>query len=76
MLIITLQRAKCIGCNYCQEIAPEQYRMSKKDGKAVLLHARNRNGFHTVKLHGVDAIENNLKAEEACPAKIIKVKIQ
>lgn len=76
MLIITLQRAKCIGCNYCQEVAPEQYRMSKKDGKAVLLHARNRNGFHTTKLYGDDVIESNLKAEEGCPAKIIKVKLQ
>ncbi len=76
MLIITLQRAKCIGCNYCQELAPEQYRMSKKDGKAVLLHARERNGFHTVKLHGDEFLEANLKAEEGCPAKIIKVKVQ
>jgi ferredoxin len=76
MLIITLQRAKCIGCNYCQEVAPEEYRMSKKDGKAVLLHARNRNGFHTVKLHDVSKFEDNLKAAEGCPTKIIKVKLQ
>ncbi len=76
MLIITLQRAKCIGCNYCQELAPEQYRMSKKDGKAVLLNARERNGFHTVKLHDDSLTEVNFKAEEACPAKIIKVKLQ
>ena len=75
MLIITLQRAKCIGCNYCQEVAPEQYRMSKKDGKAVLLHARERSGFYTVKLHDVSALETNLKAEEGCPSKIIKVKM-
>ena len=75
MLIITLQRAKCIGCNYCQEIAPEHFRMSKKDGKAVLLHARERSGFHTVKLHDMSVLESNLKAEEACPAKIIKVKV-
>lgn len=76
MLIITLQRAKCIGCNYCQEVAPEQYRMSKKDGKAVLLHARERSGFHTVKLHDDELLEVNLKAAEACPSKIIKVKQQ
>lgn len=76
MLIITLQRAKCIGCNYCQEVAPEQYRMSKKDGKAVLLHARARNGFHTVKLFDEALAEDNFMAEEGCPAKIIKVKLQ
>ena len=76
MLIITLQRAKCIGCNYCQELAPGQYRMSKKDGKAVLLNARERNGFHTVRLYDDSFIEANFKAEEACPTKIIKVKLQ
>ena len=76
MLIITLQRAKCIGCNYCQEVAPDQYRMSKKDGKAVLLHARDRNGFYTVKIHDDELLEVNIKAEEGCPSKIIKVKLQ
>lgn len=76
MLIITLQRAKCIGCNYCQEVAPEEYRMSKKDGKAVLLNARNRNDFHTLKLYDNTKFEDNIKAAEGCPAKIIKVKMQ
>lgn len=76
MLIITLQRAKCIGCNYCQEIAPEQFRMSKKDGKAVLLNARERKGFHTLKLYDESHYENNVKAAQACPSKIIQVKLQ
>lgn len=76
MLIITLQRSKCIGCNYCEEVAPEQYRMSKKDGKAVLLGARNRKGFYTIKLTDASLFENNFKAAEICPAKIIKVKLQ
>ena len=31
MVIVTLQREKCIGCNYCAEFAPEYFRMSKKD---------------------------------------------
>lgn len=30
MVIITLQRDKCIGCNYCYELAPDRFRMSKK----------------------------------------------
>ena len=75
MLIISLQRGKCIGCNFCQEVAPEQFRMSKKDGKAVLLNARDRKGFHTVKLHDETFFEANLKAQESCPSKIIQVKI-
>ena len=39
MVVVTLQRQKCIDCNYCVELAPEQFQMSKKDGKTVLLHA-------------------------------------
>lgn len=76
MLIITLQRNKCIGCNYCQEVAPNQYRMSKKDGKAVLIHSKERKGFYTVKLYDTSLLEENLKAAEGCPSKIIKVKLQ
>ena len=75
MLIITLQRAKCIGCNYCQEVSPEQFSMSEKDGKANLVEARERRGFHTVKIHDMSLVEANLEAEKSCPAKIIKVKI-
>jgi ferredoxin len=32
-------RNRCIGCNACVEIAYHRWRMSKKDGKAVLLGA-------------------------------------
>ena len=49
MVIITLQRAKCIGCNYCVESAPGQFQMSKKDGKAVLLHGKEKKGFYTLR---------------------------
>ncbi|MDO9260668.1 MAG: ferredoxin [Flavobacteriaceae bacterium] len=74
MIIITLQRPKCIGCNYCVELAPTQFQMSKKDGKAVLLHAVEKKGFHTIKLTDENILEANLKASKACPAKIISVK--
>ena len=45
MVVITLQRNKCIGCNYCVELAPKQFQMSKKDGKSVLLHSIDKKGF-------------------------------
>lgn len=73
MVIITHQREKCIGCNYCVELAYNRWRMSKKDGKATLLQGVNRKGFYTVKVRE-DELEDNLKAAEACPVKIIKVK--
>lgn len=74
MVIITLQRDKCIGCNYCAEFAPEFFRMSKKDGKSVLLKSVNKKGFHTLKTSIYEALEANEKAAKACPVNIISVK--
>lgn len=74
MVIITLHRTKCIGCNYCAELAPQQFRMSKKDGKSVLLHSEEKKGFYTLKSPDDSILEMSLKAKEACPTKIISVK--
>ncbi len=73
MVVITQQREKCIGCNYCVELAYRRWRMSKKDGKCSLIGATNKRGFHTVRV-GDDELEENLKAAKACPVNIIKVK--
>lgn len=73
MVIITQQRDKCIGCNYCVEFAFQRWRMSKKDGKCTLIGSRERRGFHTVKV-GDEEFEENVRAAEACPVKIIQVK--
>ena len=59
MVIITLQRKKCIGCNYCVENAPNQWAMSGKDGKVVLLHSTEKKGFHTYKTYEEDIYEEN-----------------
>lgn len=49
--------------------------MSKKDGKSVLLNAVEKKGIYTLKLPDDDqAYEDNKKAAEACPVKIIQVK--
>jgi len=74
MIVITLQRKKCIGCNYCVEMAPEQYRISKKDGKSVLLQSVEKKGFHTLKSPDDSIYEANMQAKAACPVKIISVK--
>lgn len=74
MIVVTLQRDKCIGCNYCVEFAPEYFRMSKKDGKSVLLNSTERKGFQTIKTKNPDAAEACEKAAQACPVKIISVK--
>jgi ferredoxin len=73
VVIITQQRDKCIGCNYCVELAYNRWRMSKKDGKATLIGGVNRKGFYTVKVRE-DELEENIRAAEACPVKIIQMK--
>jgi ferredoxin len=73
MLIITHQRDKCIGCNYCVEEAPFRWAMSDKDGKSILLDSTNNKGFYTVRVHN-DEYENNINASKACPVNIISVK--
>ena len=46
MIQIVYQRSKCIGCNYCIELAPDRWAMNKKDGKSVLLESRYKKGFY------------------------------
>jgi ferredoxin len=75
MVVITLQRKKCIGCNYCVEFAPEQFQMSKKDGKSVLLRATDKKGFHTLKSTDHSLYEPCKQAQLACPVKIISTKM-
>lgn len=74
MVIITLQRDKCIGCNYCVEMAPAKFQMSKKDGKSVLIKSVNAKGFYTLKSPDHAIVETCELAEKACPVKIITVK--
>jgi len=75
MVVITLQRKKCIGCNYCVELAPQQFQMSKKDGKSVLLKATDKKGFFTLKSNENTIYEDCENASKACPVKIISVKM-
>jgi len=74
MVVVTLQRNKCIGCNYCVELAPGQFQMSKKDGKSVLLHSSEKKGFFTIKTPDDSIYEACLEAQKACPVKIIVTK--
>ncbi|MEZ4874983.1 MAG: ferredoxin [Flavobacteriaceae bacterium] len=74
MVVVTLQRNKCIGCNYCVELAPGQFQMSKKDGKSVLLHSSEKKGFFTLKSPDDAIYEPCVEAQKACPVKIIVTK--
>lgn len=74
MVVISHQRNKCIGCNYCAELAYQRWRMSKKDGKATLIGGNERKGFYTVRV-GDEEYHENVRAAEACPVNIIQVKL-
>ncbi len=74
MIVITLQRNKCIGCNYCVELASGQFQMSKKDGKSVLLNATDKKGFHTLRSADESIFEPVDAAVKACPVKIISIR--
>ena len=72
MIQIAYQRKKCIGCNYCIELAPERWKMNKKDGRSVLLGARNIKGFYKVEVDEVE-YEANKASAKVCPMKIIRI---
>lgn len=74
MVIVTLQRDKCIGCNYCVEMAPLHFQMSKKDGKSVLIHSKNAKGFFTLKSPDHTIAQICGLAAKSCPVKIITMK--
>lgn len=74
MIQITQQRNKCIGCNACVEAAPGRWRMSRRDGKSVLVGAKQSGKFYSVNV-GADELDANTIAAKNCPVHIIRVKV-
>lgn len=72
MIRIIHYRNKCIGCNVCVEIAFNRWRISKKDGKSVLIGATEKKGFYSV-IVGNEELPENTEAASKCPVKVIQV---
>ena len=72
MIQIIYQRNKCIGCNYCIELAPNRWKMNKKDGKSVLLGSRNKKEFYIAEVHDKE-YEVNKASAKVCPVNIIRI---
>lgn len=72
MIRIIHFREKCIGCNACVELAPDRWRMSKKDGKSVLLEGKELNSVFTA-VAGDEEFKANQSAARTCPTNVIKV---
>jgi len=65
-------RKKCIGCNACVFAAPQNWFMDEKEGKSILIGAKEKRGLYVGEIFECD-IDANQKAAKACPMKIIRV---
>jgi ferredoxin len=72
MIRITQLRNKCIGCNACVEAFPQRWRISRKDGKSVLVGGRANKSVHFL-LTGEDEWEGHSVAAKNCPVRVIRV---
>jgi len=70
--IISQQRKNCIGCGSCAVYSPECWKISDQDGKADLINGVQK-GMVIVAEVGIEHLEENRKAAEACPMQIIKL---
>jgi ferredoxin len=73
MIQLIQLREKCIGCNACVEVAPQRWRVSKKDGRCTLVGGKEKKGFFTVNVPDFEKEENE-EAAKNCPVNIIWVK--
>lgn len=65
-------RETCIGCNACVLAAPHTWRMNESEAKAELINGVQK-GNVTIAPILEDEIDDNQKAVEACPMRIIKI---
>lgn len=69
---IVHKRSECIGCNACVTLAPNTWEMDKKTGKSRLLSSVKKKDVYVGEIFECD-VEQNRKAQRACPMRIIKV---
>jgi ferredoxin len=72
MVRIFHQRIKCIGCNYCVEVASYRWAMDETDGKSILTDSRENKGMF-VAVVGNDEYDANAEAAAVCPVNIIRI---
>ncbi|TNF48079.1 MAG: ferredoxin [Bacteroidetes bacterium] len=71
MIRVVQHRHKCIGCNACVEADAFRWRISKNDGKSVLIGGIEKKGWFSVLVddHEEKALE---QAKVHCPVNIIR----
>ncbi|WOX79319.1 ferredoxin [Candidatus Shikimatogenerans bostrichidophilus] len=73
MLTIIVERKKCIGCGSCELICPILFKISKKDGKCILLKGKKKNKYYILKNINNNFYSTLKDTSENCPINIIKV---
>lgn len=72
MIRIIQLREKCIGCNACVEASFSRWRISRKDGKSILVGGTKKKSTFAI-LVGDDEYIENMRAAKNCPVNIIQV---
>lgn len=71
MIRILQHRYKCIGCNACVEADKYRWRISKKDGKSILIGGKEKKGWFSVVVDNDERIALS-NAVNHCPVNIIR----
>lgn len=69
---ITFYRSKCIGCNYCVEVWPERWQISRRDAKCVLVGGKKKGNVYRADVGEHERLENELAAS-VCPVDVIRI---
>ncbi len=72
MIKIIFNRKKCIGCGYCEDMSPNNWKMNLDDGKSDLINSIENKGIYTAYID-YDELDANLDAAKSCPVNIITV---
>lgn len=72
MIRITFFRHNCIGCYYCNEVAPYRWEMNEDDGLSDLVDGERKGSVFSL-VTTDDELEDNLEAERNCPSGVIRV---
>lgn len=71
MIRVMQFQEKCIGCNACVEVDRFRWRISKSNGKCVLIDGIENKGWFST-LVGDDELATLERAKVHCPVNIIK----
>lgn len=73
MMILQLDRKRCVGCGQCSEHMPQYFSQSPTDGRAV---ARNGERFHELLLVSINQGDEAIAqfAADDCPVSALSVR--